>query len=121
MRLLHRCSKVHPGEVCCADRDSLADWAERVAGIVRGDHVYCICQSSESVIARAVRGRSGSCRTTEYYRRATPAGWRTDRPRNAEGRSNLRGEIDSRDIGPVDRGTLTGWAESVTRVAGSNR
>lgn len=121
--MCRRRRKVHTREVCCVDRDTLADRAKRISRIVRSDCVRPIRQSCKSVAARAVRGRGRAGRSAQYHGRAAATRRRTNCPRDAVSRANLcrRGEVDSRDVRAIDRRGLTGGAECVTRVARRNR
>lgn len=114
--------EIDAGLVRAADGDALGGGSKCVAGIAWRYRVRAVGQSRESVITGRVRGGVGCCRTGQGDgSSAKGAARQCDRAGNAKSGLRRSREIDSGNIGAIDRCVLTGGAKGVGGVAGCNR
>ncbi len=113
------CGEIHSRLVRTVHSDRLIRRDKGVSAIARRHGIAPVRQSAETVIPSGVRRSGSRCGTNQGNGRATSAGRWCDRPGNAEGvRLRVGREIDSRDVGAIDRCVLAGWAIRVTRRLG---
>jgi len=120
MRLLPSGCEIYATQIGSIDRYGLVRRGERESRVAGSDRIRPVGQTRESVSARAVGSRRGTCSTTKRHRSPASTGYR---PGEAERLATLRRsrEIHSCDVRPVYGRILACRRKGVACPARSDR